>query len=116
MHHIRAVSCRWLRTAIACAFSTVFAQAAWSGVILNTLDSSTEGWTGNFTVSHQTSGGNPGGWLLQAGNLAGAVLNAPATYHGDLTGFDGGVFSWDSISTEIASGLRQTVTHSAVSP
>lgn len=49
-------------------------------------------------TAHVASGGNPGGYFWHDNSeLLFSILRAPATYHGDLSSYIGGSFSFDGI-------------------
>lgn len=77
-------------------------QAVAGGAIAtSTFDSDLDGWTlaGNPSLSHQATGGNPGGFALYndtGGPLGDGWLVAPSAYLGDWTDLEGvGSLSWD---------------------
>lgn len=72
------------------------------GIITSTFDDGTEGWTitgdpQSETPEHFATGGNPGGYILGRDAPSGQVWrwSAPADYHGDLSAYFGGTFSYD---------------------
>lgn len=75
------------------------AQAA-TPVLFSGFDASLEGWTKvveqTTSIEYASSGGNPGGFARNTdrGPSAGDIL-APAAWLGDLSGYNGGLLSWD---------------------
>ena len=68
--------------------------------ILSTFDCGIEDWTvsGLATLSHSSSGGNPGGYLKVAeGGGDTFEVVAPTKFLGNLSAFKGGLLSFDSV-------------------
>lgn len=90
------------------------ALLAWQGVaaatITSTFDLSLEGWTlaGNPALSHQATGGNPGGFARYddtAGPAGDGWIVAPSEYLGDWSSLDGvGWISWDHKILDMGQG------------
>ena len=86
-------------------FALSVALLAWQGVAvattISTFDSSLEGWTlvGNPALSHQATGGNPGGFARYddtSGSAGDGWIVAPSNYLGNWLLLDGvGWLSWD---------------------
>lgn len=94
--------CLWVFAAsLAVGLTTVQASSA---TIMNTFDSSAQGWTGNpgeGSLAWVAAGGNPGGHIritdIGAGvnnGFASGALAGP-NFLGNLTGFIGGTLSFD---------------------
>jgi hypothetical protein len=68
-------------------------------LVISTFDIGNENWTifGSATLSHETSGGNSGGFLVvtEGGASAFGVV-APMKFLGDLSSLNGGILSFDS--------------------
>ncbi|MDA9101149.1 PEP-CTERM sorting domain-containing protein [Omnitrophica bacterium] len=68
-----------------------------NALIVSTFDFDTEGWTATgATVSHESIGGNPGGFL-KIEDSADDTFSAypPPKFRGDLSGFDGDLLTYD---------------------
>ncbi len=81
-------------------------------MLASTFGDGLEGWTKKplsktYLVSHQPTGGNPGGFLLSTGQGPGTQLIAPAGYWGDLSRFDGGTISFDARYVEFGDNGRR---------
>ncbi len=80
----------------------IFVEPAGATIIANsTFDTSLDGWTGllgeTTLLTHELTGGNPGGYIqnIDQGQTAGNIL-APAVFLGDWSILDGvGTLSWD---------------------
>jgi len=73
--------------------------------ISSTFDNDLDGWTlsgGSSTdLAFNPSGGNPGGFLRSFGSSPATLeLVAPLSFLGDLSVYDGGTFSFDSLNSE----------------
>ncbi|MEX0886696.1 MAG: PEP-CTERM sorting domain-containing protein [Phycisphaeraceae bacterium] len=80
--------------------STLFACASAQAATTSTFDDDLEGWTTSGDVvsfTHETSGGNPGGWgrIVDAASGATFFAHAPTGFHGDRSAADGTVMSFD---------------------
>lgn len=63
--------------------------------IVTNFDSSLEGWTGGG-ITHQATGGNPGGYAhFVDPDASGNSIFAPLIFLGDWTVFEGGTLSYD---------------------
>jgi hypothetical protein len=89
-----------LRKRLLAAVVALVAAPAAAVTISSTFDTDLDGWTisaTSGTLSHQASGGNPGGFLF-VDNAEGAVIVraiAPAKFLGDLSAFNGGSLAFD---------------------
>jgi len=76
--------------------------------IISTFDGDAEGWTltaGGGTLTHLSTGGNPGGYITMRDDVNGALMAyAPAAFLGDLTAFNGGSLSVDLMQITTAAG------------
>lgn len=76
--------------------------------IVSTFNSDAEGWTltaGGGTLTHLSSGGNPGGHLTLQDIANGPLMAyAPAVFLGDLTAYDGGLLYVDLKQIATAAG------------
>lgn len=87
-----------------CVCSLVIAQFASpcvGDIITSTFDSGLEGWeivgNGSDTSVYVPSGGNPGGFLQSTDAVNGPMTaNAPASFRGNLSSYDGGLFTFDA--------------------
>ncbi len=85
-----------------CGVVVVFCHilSASAASIISNFDNNDDGWTtgGLVTLTYQSSGGNPDGFLLleEAGGDTFFVI-APEKFLGDLSSFDGGVLAFDSV-------------------
>lgn len=90
-------------------FAAVSIPAARADVI-STFDSGTDGWTlapgSNGQLTHEPSGGNPGGFLKNDPTDGGdvAVIQAPPEFAGDLRQYDGGFLLFDATLLEQGGG------------
>lgn len=79
--------------------------------IKSTFDTDAEGWTltpGGGTLTWLSSGGNPGGHLTMRDDVTGPLKTfAPSPFLGDLSAFDGGALSVDTILLQTASGAAR---------
>lgn len=86
------------KLAAAAAVITALLQSTYAQLVVSTFDSGSDGWTFTTGVTHQSSGGNPAGYLLfiDSGPADGGQLFAPSSYLGDWSALDGiGVFAFD---------------------
>jgi len=94
------------RTRLAAATAVVFALSiaqASADTISSTFDTGAEGWnavdpTGDYTASWQSTGGNPGGFLLgtETNPLGGTgYFIAPSKFLGNLSAYAGGTLTYD---------------------
>jgi Laminin B (Domain IV) len=94
------------RTRIAAATGVVFALSiaqASADTISSTFDTGAEGWiavdpTTDYTASWQSTGGNPGGFLLgtETNPLGGTgYFIAPSKFLGNLSAYAGGTLTYD---------------------
>jgi hypothetical protein len=91
------------RSLIIAGMFCLFGGASAEADIVSTFDSGAEGWTavdptGDYTSTWQSSGGNPGGYLLgsESDPLGGTgYFIAPSNWLGDLSAYAGGTLSYD---------------------
>ncbi|MBU0716746.1 MAG: hypothetical protein KJ749_00725 [Planctomycetes bacterium] len=105
----------------------IFALAAllgWHGAVTNaatsTFDSSLEEWTlaGNPALSHQATGGNPGGFARyddHSGPEGDGWIIAPSEFLGDWSAMDDvGTLSWDHLILDAGDGVAEILHGEAV--
>jgi len=71
---------------------------------LSTFDSTAQGWTGGFNLTHFDSLGNPGGYISSGPQQGDWYWNAPSNYLGNKTSCIGNYLSFDFKTTAIQGG------------
>lgn len=97
-HNQRMPHICWGKIIFSISLSIAYSNAAFATVISSTFDNGAEDWTGvgAVSISWQSSGGNPGGYLrFDDTGPDGYRAAAPGAFLGDLSIFNQGTFSFD---------------------